>query len=278
MLSEVRLVEIEIHSKCNRKCLWCPNRELDRTKFIEMSSSIYKKFLYELRDGNFSGTITYSRYNEPFYDISLFKKRVKEAKSILPDVKLVTNTNGDFLSRENLDGLLIDDLTIMDYDCIGLYQCQRRLIELGVKITKLDYPYIYGTHKNISKVLYFVDWPRHALFEDRGGFLRDKNLRWKNNRERRKRPCLEPRYFIAVDYNGNVTPCCHIRSDIKEHKPYILGNLYQQDIVTIFYSDKARKFRELLSSNKYDEYPFPCQHCQKDAGRYTRDNPSIDFD
>ena len=77
-------------------------------------------------------------------DIDLLKLRINQARSIMPHIKLVSNTNGDFLHKNSLEGLLIDDLSVMDYDCIGEKACIHRLKELDTDITKVNYPYIHA--------------------------------------------------------------------------------------------------------------------------------------
>ncbi len=56
---------------------------------------------------------------------------------------------------------------------------------------------------------------------------------------KRKYSCDEPKKFIAIDYNGNVMPCCHMRSDNPKHDPYILGNVKDRTLKSIVESKKA---------------------------------------
>jgi MoaA/NifB/PqqE/SkfB family radical SAM enzyme len=281
-MKDIRLVEVEIHSYCNRKCAWCPNQFIDRTEMKIMPEDMYFKILLDLKRAGYRGVISYSRYNEPMADIDLLKRRTETAKLLLPEVKLVTNTNGDYLSYEALNGLKIDELTIMDYDCAGMDICIERLKECHVKITKAEYPFIYGTFGNM-KILYYVDWPMHARFEDRGGSLIEYSD------ERRKIPCYEPKHFIGIDYNGNVMPCCHMRSDNPKHKNYIQGSVLTSSLENIYNSPKAIAIREITSTMKITPIQikligvdlknlyYPCMYCTKNGGRYTRDNPSIDY-
>lgn len=270
MLNEIRLVEIEIHSHCNRKCVWCPNLFLDRGHFTEMDEGTYIRIINDLKRHRFSGTISYSRYNEPMADPDLLKSRVSLAKEQIPNVKLVTNTNGDFLTKENLTGLAIDELTIMDYDCIDSSNALKKLINIGASIKKIRDKLIYAELKEI-KILYYLNWPRHANVEDRGGSLKQYS------QEKREKPCYEPIHFIGIDYNGNVMPCCHMRSDNPEHGEYILGNLKDNSIYEIYNSERAKKIREAAAKGKFN-FLKPCRFCQKYKGRYTRENPGIDYE
>lgn len=278
MLKNIRCVEIEIHGFCNRKCQWCPNTLFKRDKYIEMDEKIYLSILYELKANDYNGVISYSRYNEPMAYIQLLKERLIQAKAILPDIKLVTNTNGDFISEENLHGLRLDELTIMDYDCLGIDGCIQKLLDAHVEISKLEYPYLYAKYDDIN-ILYFIDWPKNSLIVDRGGSLDMEKIKmkWLNDRKMRIKPCFEPKYFVGIDYTGDVTPCCQIRSDNKAHKGYILGNVNHQSLTKILNSQKAIMFRNNAKSNIYDKPSHPCRYCQKEPGRYTRNDPGINY-
>ena len=280
MLSEFRMVELEIHSYCNRVCPWCPNRDGSRKHHTEMPERMYMKILNELKDNGFNGVVSYSRYNEPMSHPELFKKRVAQAKHTLPNSLLVSNTNGDYLSFDNLNGLLIDELTVMDYECKGERACMTKMMSCGITIDKVDYPYIHGRFYGM-KVLYFVDWTKHVELEDRGGSLNlsqdriIKKMKCKNDNTIRTRACFEPTYFIGIDYDGNVTPCCHIRAE--NHIPYVLGNVGSDSLVDILRSERACLIRDTAQDGRMIQVLSPCQHCQKDEGRYTRDNATINY-
>jgi radical SAM protein with 4Fe4S-binding SPASM domain len=96
---------------------------------------------------------------------------------------------------------------------------------------------------------------------------------------------MEPTYFIGIDYNGNAMPCCNMRSDYDEHQPFILGNIAEQSLEEIYNSNKAAAIRKLTSTGIPDAdaieligaEKYPCMFCTKGEGRYTRDNPGIDY-
>ena len=286
-LKNVKKLEIEIQSKCNRKCLWCPNHSIDRfTEAFQMPEETYLKVLNDLKDNNFAenynwGIVSYSRYNEPMLNIDLLKKRVNQAREILPTARLVSNTNGDYITAQNLDGLNLHDLSIMDYDCHGEEYWVKKLKDAGVKIRSRDDRNIIGKHHSIDNILVMLDWPLNNELEDRGGYLKDdiyfkgQMVKWKKDKIIRTKPCLEPTVFLALDYNGNLMPCCHYRSDIPMHKDMILGNVNDTPINEIYHSKKATEFRELMERGDHENYPETCRNCHKAAGRYTRVNPSI---
>lgn len=233
MLKEIRLVEIEIHSYCNRKCEWCPNSIIDRTFYKELPENLFIKVLSELSDIEYNKYISLSRYEEPFSYPKLLKKRLSQIRYYLPKARIVMATNGDY----DYTGFDIDELTVMDYE-----EKLNETMEDSFRIMRLN---------NIN---------------DRGGYLNLKDPQY------RTIPCSEPKYFIGIDYNGYVVPCCNIRSDIMNHRKFIIGNIKENTLEEIIKSDKAIRFRHDTSNMIF---PAPCKYCSKMGGRYTSDNPSI---
>ena len=309
-LNKVTSLEIEIFSKCNRKCNWCPNSIVDRfSKNTYMSEEVYIKFLQDINKEIYNKEdlkLSYSRYNEPFLDIELLKKRVTQAKDIIPNIILECNTNGDILRKkgpEILDGLFLDILNIMDYDCKGIEHGKELFKKHKIRtLTNNECEGYYsdfkdkkhvllGIHKQIKLIKYVSDWPITQEIQGRGGALineggkieiisnyGNKGSKLKSIKSKsyttqkghlstvsednmRKEPCSYPTTGIFVDYNGSVTPCCNIRSDINIHKDFILGNINEDSIDNIFNSKKATKFRDTLASKNWKKYPLPCKYC-----------------
>lgn len=240
-IDNIRLIEIELHSYCNRKCSWCPNSFIDRTFKTELPSNLFEKLINELSMINYSKYISFSRYNEPLSDKQLLNDRLAYIRQKLPNVTTVANTNGDY----GFNGVDIDELTVMDYDAV-------------VSLSKLDI--VEGDNKKII-------FTRLSNINNRGGALIIQK------EYKRTIPCYEPEYFIGIDYNGDVTPCCNIRHDILEHKPYILGNIKDNTLEEILNGSKAVEFRK--RAQDINNLPEPCKTCSKLPGRYTRNNPGI---
>lgn len=261
-MKDIRLVEIELFSYCNRKCNWCPNREIDRTFVQWIDHSIFTNLINEINE--YTGAITFSRFNEP-----LSQNIVKHLKYIKERVNcpLVTNTNGDYLN--NISWLL-DEITIMNYDKKPMEQCMQELNDIGVSIDEVTEDYIYG-HRHWQKICYVVNWKQRTI-TDRGGFMKEYNG------EIRTTPCMEPTYFVGINYDGTVSPCCNIRNDIEEHKPYILGDLNNNSsLKEILVSPKAVSFRDKCAKGEFEE-GSPCYRCANSGGRYTRGNGGIKYE
>lgn len=243
MISQIRLLELELFSFCNRTCNFCPNHYIDRlsdNKILDIG--IFKKLVAELKSENYNGVISFSRYCEPFAFREILEDRIKYIRKQLPHIKLVCNTNGDY----DWDGIDLDELTIMDYD-IKMSKEELGLYERDTK------PYIVRKMR-LGKIN-----NRAGALEVRKKFVRDF-------------PCYEPSYFVGIDFNGSVNPCCNIRSDVNAHKDYVLGNLANNTLTDILLADKSVRFRNQTKSCNFDNI---CLSCSKKAGRYTADDPSI---
>lgn len=243
MLSQIRLIEIELFSFCNRTCNFCPNHFIDRISDNKiLDEKLFVRLIQELKDNKYSGVISFSRYCEPFAFRNILEERISYIREQLPDIKLVCNTNGDY----DWEGIDIDELTIMDYD---------------IKLPKEE----LGLFKRDKKP-FLVRKMRLGKINNRAGSLK---IRKKFVRDF---PCYEPSYFVGIDFNGSVNPCCNIRSDVKEHENYTLGNLSSNTLEEILTSSLATNFRNKVKSCEFDKV---CVSCSKKAGRYTADSPSI---
>ena len=268
LIQNLRLVEIELFSYCNRKCTWCPNSYIDRQNDIKyLDSSVFHSLLCELKQNGYTGKFSFSRYNEPFSDVNLLNWAIGYIKKIFPEAITVSNTNGDYITEEVLKTMFIDELTIMDYDRKGKEYVFNKLQEWHVSdIQEYDH-YFVGTYYN-KKILYYYSWTEVAKISDRGGNLVQYSL------NKREAPCYEPLFFIGVNYDGTVSPCCNVRSDCKNQKDYILGNLKQQSLTDMLYSEKYLTFLKNVIQAKYTP-DMPCYYCNNGGGRYTREKGGI---
>ena len=235
----------------------------------------YYKFtslIDQLKEINYSNTISFSRYNEPlaFYDLT--KKYVDYIKQNL-DCKIVSNTNGDYLNIENIE--LFDELTIMDYAGKGKEWWKRKVKNLNLNFvdSKSSAEFLYFETISKKNILIFLNFKNNATIEDRGGVIKLNSLKYKNNGDLRTRPCFEPKKFLGIDYDGSVMICCNMNSEF--HNDYSIGNIYNITLNEILNSDKRKHFIDIMSNENYHNYLNPCKNCQKDPGRYTRDTPGI---
>lgn len=232
-ISDIKLLELELHSYCNRQCDWCPNSYIDRkstTTFLD--NDVFNKLMHELKDKGFNGVISFSRYNEPFSKPKDLEESIFIINSLLPKVKLVANTNGDY-NYERFKHMV--EITEMDYD-----HNKTPIINDNFRIMRLT---------NIG---------------NRGGALENIKKNYV-----RTTPCYEPQRFIGINYDGTVSPCCNIRNDIPKHKPFIMGDLNEDTLENILNYPHNQQFRERVASGNPDYLPLPCRSCDKEPGRYT---------
>ena len=243
MIEQIRLIEIELFSYCNRTCSFCPNSFIDRhttNKLLDID--IFKKIIHELSAANYSNYISFSIYNEPLSHRDILEDRIKYIRKYVPNAKLVMNTNGDY----DWNGIDVDELTVMDYDN------KLKKEELGVVVSETN-------PKIVRKMRLGKINNRAGALDIQGNFVRDM-------------PCFEPTYFVGIDYTGDVVPCCNIRHDVDNHKPFVLGNLKQESLISVLSSKKAVKFRKDVSNMIF---PDVCKGCSKLPGRYTSEDPDI---
>jgi radical SAM protein with 4Fe4S-binding SPASM domain len=248
---DLHLIEIELFSFCNRTCWFCPNSVIDRrSKNIEMSEKTYLSILEQLRDIEFNGEITYSRYNEPLSQKELFLKRIAQARELLPNCKLKTNTNGDYLTQEYIKFLHaagLNELFIQQYSLDKIYDHEKLHNDILNKIKKLNLPYelIYELFNYKIEYKLFYENMRiqiRARNFNLDGSSRGEMLDLAKNYTRIKK-CTQPFTDMYIDYNGNVMVCCALRSDIKNHTNGLMGNVNQSPIWDIYYNEKYTPWR-----------------------------------
>lgn len=157
----------------------------------------------------------------------------------------------------------------MDYDGKGIDNCLNKLKNLNCIIDKIDKNFIYAHYKQM-KILYYTDWQNNYIPSNRGGYLPILS-------SIRDYPCLEPLYFIGINYDGSVSPCCNIRNDIDAHKSYIIGDLNTQTLQEVLNSNKRKDIIKNCGAAIF-EINSPCYKCSNKGGRYTKGNGGIKYE
>lgn len=265
----VRLVEIEIASFCNRKCWFCPNSFIDRkSQSVELPESVYLKLIDNLAEVDYSGLLDFHRFNEPLANKDLILKRVRQARIALPHAQLGIFTNGDYLDREYLDALREAGITLMimsyyfdknaefDLDSIKVAMDKKaRSLGLDYKVTRNDIErYELKLIYNGIYIIYQC-WNPRIVGGNRAGSITDSRI----TQKKRDFPCYYPLREIFIDYNGLVMPCCNMRSDVEAHKDFILGDVNHSDLFELFMNDKFIQMRKDLITNE-PKYA-PCEYC-----------------
>ena len=79
-----RFVEVEVNSRCNRKCQYCPNFILPEPDVPKlMSDAVFERLLAELQRIDYAGRLSYHLFSEPLLRRDL-ERLVKSASAALP--------------------------------------------------------------------------------------------------------------------------------------------------------------------------------------------------
>ena len=251
LLARLTLVEVEVHSRCNRKCWFCPNSFICRDGPAELlPEDVYLRLLADLADANWHGTLSFSRYNEPFA-VDVFYRRLRQAHEALPDATLHTNTNGDYLTPHALAKAAAAGLATL---CVQLY------VPAGPWTAKASKARL----AEISERLPGIRWKHHSAGVGRCEYRTsyqglDMRARGRDfaatgtNRcgldvtkpYTRTAACRVPSSGAFIDYSGHVMPCCNLRSDYPDHAAYSLGVLTAEagSLAAILASPKATAWR-----------------------------------
>jgi radical SAM protein with 4Fe4S-binding SPASM domain len=271
IFSILQRIVIENHNYCNRSCQFCPNSLHDRKSWIEyMEYSCFKKIIQELKLYEYNNSIMFGRYHEPLADSVVFNRIQYIRKELGQKVRISLNTNADFLSNNNV-GLLrdsgLDDMKIMAYLPNGMKYTTEAAISRCLSIAKrVGFEVELKTSIEGRLIIYQVissemDISIHAenygytgYGSDRAGAVKSLSL------IDRCEPCFAPYFEVNIDFDGSVLPCCNFVSTYSKHREYILGNIKESSITSIYNSAEAREFRKRVSDG--GSFPLACAKCQ----------------
>ena len=249
----LRLIEIETFSYCNRKCWFCPNSIIDRISENNiMSEDVYLDLIHQLKQVDYCGELTYSRYNEPLSQRELIVKRIKQAREALPNAVLRTNTNGDYITRDYIEELCdagLNQLWIQQYlSNQEKYNHEKMRNRAEKKIAKLGLPAKIITDIDGYKLEYDLSYRGMIIHIRCRNFDTDGSSRGSTvpiaSEYTRTKKCLQVHNNMYIDYNGSVMVCCALRSDVPGHESGIMGHISEGKLWDIFMNEKYRPWRE----------------------------------
>jgi GTP 3',8-cyclase len=222
------VVEIEVNSRCNRRCSYCPN-VLSPAYGVPnlMERCVFERILDQLRQIGFCGRLSYHFFNEPLLRIDL-EELVRRARRALPETFQVLYSNGDHLSDDRYAALIdagIDHFMITRH---GYEPMQPRRFQS-------------------------VRFPQALDISNRGGAFRtiDRPL---------SRPCFAPWEMLIVTVTGEVV-LCHEDA----WRSTILGDLASQDLEEIWFGEPASKLRDVLAAGLRSDAASVCRSCDHRA-------------
>ena len=269
----VELVSIETHSKCNRRCWFCPNAHHDRhSQNKEMTDALFHKILDELTEIRYDGALSLSGNNEPLLDPNFAERRVRLAKAKLPNARLMFFTNGDYLSPGVLKRLVDEGI---DYIYVSLYADYHKELYSFEKAEAL----INSLAKKLNVAIEFESRPNEHFCKAYGKAGGSTAVSFSSNNHRttsvnradavaqdapipkrtnRNKVCSYIFNNIVIGYDGSVLFCCQIINDYPAHRNLIMANLNDQTCYEAFASDKFKQFRLNHVSNINMK---PCGDC-----------------
>jgi len=254
----LRLIEIETFSYCNRKCWFCPNSFIDRMSENKvMPEKVYLDLIDQLAEIDFSGELTYSRYNEPLAKKEIILKRIKQAREKLPNAILRSNTNGDYVTREYIEELCdagLNQLWIQQY--LGnneKYNHEKMRKRAQRKIKKLGIPATLLTDIDGCKLEYDISYKGMTIHIRSRNFELDGSSRGDTNDiagdYTRTQRCLQVSNNMYIDFNGSVMVCCALRSDVPGQESGIMGHISDAKLWDIYQNDKYKPWRKHHETN-----------------------------
>lgn len=208
-------VEIEINSRCNRRCSYCPVSILpnpDVPKF--MADRTLDRILNELKKIDYSGRLSYHFYNEPLLRKDL-ADIVRKVKVQLPNCRQVLFTNGDHLSESR-------------------YQS---LYESGISY------FVITSHSgkvHPDRKAQVVQFSSDLELTNRGGVLEHLSDFVVDVSDT---PCFAPSEMLVITVTGDVVLCYE-----DAFRKHVVGNIIQQDIENIWFSEKFTQIRKQLAN------------------------------
>ena len=100
LVQNIKVVDIETSTACNRKCSYCPNINHDNSSIEKnslMKEEVFAKIVKDLGNERYNWEICLQRYNEPLMDERI-SRLVAIASKSAPNATIAIYSNGDYLT------------------------------------------------------------------------------------------------------------------------------------------------------------------------------------
>lgn len=207
-------VEIEVCSRCNRACSYCPVAVNPRPAVpARMADSVFVSAIDQLAAISFSGRLSYHLYNEPLLRKDLARLAAL-AHSALPHALQVLNTNGDLLDDDRYEALR----------------------EAGI-----DYFYVtrHSGGEYPERPFQIVQTSADLILTNRGGSVTEVPAAAASAAHT---PCFAPSEMVIITVTGDVLLCYE-----DAEREHVMGNILDQSLPEIWNSARFREYRRRLS-------------------------------
>lgn len=220
------VVEVEVNSRCNRVCGYCPVSVLPRSDGPRhMSDQVFDRLLSELARINYHGKFSFHFYNEPLLRKDL-ERLVEKVAQEIPSAYRLLYTNGDLLTDERY----------------------RLLLNAGI-----DH-FLVTSHSGIlvpERPKQTVQYPDELVLTSRAGLVNVGVRQPLHNR-----PCWAPSDMLIVTITGEIVLCCE---DAK--RTMRMGNIMNHSIEDLWFSPEFVRLRSLLQNGRRAEAGGACSRC-----------------
>ncbi len=225
------VVELEVGSRCNRQCSYCPVSLNPRPAVpVKMPTKVFDALTAQLADLSFDGRLSYHFYNEPLLRRDL-DRLVSRLDLAVPQALQVLYTNGDLLDDERYDLL--------------------RTAGIDYFIVTRHSPGAYA-----ERPFQLIQYSEDLVLTNRGGVL--DHLPGPGQKML-STPCYVPSEMVTVTVTGDVVLCYE-----DAHRNYVLGNVLDQHLVDIWEAPRYREYRAALAAGTRSVSPM-CSQCSNTA-------------
>lgn len=244
-LAGLSVVELEVGSRCNRACSYCPVSLDPRPPVLaRMGEEVFEAVVRQLAAAAFAGRISYHLYNEPLLRRDL-ARLVATVDQVLPEALQLLNTNGD----------LLDDARYAE------------LREAGV-----DYFYVtrHEPGPYPQRPFQVVQYADALTLTNRGGALPHLPA---PSTEAPRTSCWAPSEMLVVTVSGDVLLCYE-----DARREHVLGNVLASGLTEIWNDPGTVRLRERLRGGARNATSI-CRACSNTShatpGRSALEDPVL---
>ncbi|RJP84785.1 MAG: radical SAM protein [Desulfobacteraceae bacterium] len=282
-------IQIQTHSFCNGRCLYCPYPELShKLNQGKMDRELILKIADEVTKWDTLRQVMLMLQNEPLLDKDFFET-IKYFKILNPRLNLATVTNGTLLNpsvieqilNSSLDELMIslDAFSKQTYEKLHpgfsfekILNSIRLLSQLKTDRLSVKLSFVL-TRQNHGELPGFINFAQnnrmgwrvmHVL--NRANNVNNYNefrfsrLTWKSLKLRLiykyfYRACALPFSNMSVLFNGDVLICCN-----DWHRKAVIGNVNSESLDQIWNGEMMNYLRKQIIQKRYREISA-CSQC-----------------
>ena len=196
---------------------------------------------------DFSGLVIFSGFVEPLLDKNIFR-HIAILRKYLPKARIEMVTNGDVLNGKRLRRLFKSGLSTL---LVSVYDGK----EDADRFYKMCSNSGLRDNQFVIRNRYLPEEQDFGItMNNRAGMMDNTLFRRPSLTEPLAKPCFYPSYNFFMDYLGDILLCPHDWG-----KKMIVGNLYKQDLLEIWFSKLLMTARHRLYQE--DRNFKPCNVC-----------------